>query len=144
MGEASSVIGSMVMIDDDETDQYLYRRIIERSGLVATLNFFSLAEDALAHLRRNDRPRVDLITLDINMPRMDGFEFLDQAQAEFGPRFERSVVVLLTTSLNPADRSRALAFPMGRDILNKPLTSQNVATLADVCREATDLSEQSA
>ncbi|MEM6573033.1 MAG: response regulator [Pseudomonadota bacterium] len=144
MGEAPSVIGSMVMIDDDETDQYLYRRIIERSGLVATLNFFSLAEDALAYLRRKDRPRVDLITLDINMPRMDGFEFLDQAQAEFGTRFEHSVVVLLTTSLNPADRSRALAYPMVRDILNKPLTSQNVATLAEVCREEAYVSEQSA
>ena len=107
-------------------DQKLYRRIIERSGLVEDLQQFTLAEDALEYLRRMDRPKIDAILLDIRMPRMDGFEFLDAATAEFGQTFTRIAVIMLTTSASEADKQRASEYGFVRDYITKPLLIEHL------------------
>lgn len=124
-------IRTLMMIDDNQIDQMIYDRIIKRSGLVETVISFSMAENALAHLAANPDDRPDIILLDINMPKMDGFEFLEAAEKAFGADF-CVVVVMLTTSLNPRDKERANAFQMVKSYLGKPLTIdslQEIATL---------------
>lgn len=118
----STATRHLMIIDDDQVDQYLYKRIIKRSGVFTSTIMFSLATDALEHLRRTDREKIDLILLDINMPRMDGFEFLEVATKEFGEDLGSSIVVMMTTSLAPSDIERAKSFSVVADILNKPLT----------------------
>ena len=112
----------LMIIDDDQIDQYLYKRIIKRSGVFTSTVMFSLATEALEYLRRSDRDNIDLIVLDINMPIMDGFEFLEAATEEFGENLGSSIVVMMTTSLAPRDIERAKSFSVVADILNKPLT----------------------
>ena len=63
-------------IDDELIDQKLVRRILERSAMVGEVLTYQMAVDALAHLRQFDTPPVEVIFLDINMPRMSGFESL--------------------------------------------------------------------
>jgi CheY-like chemotaxis protein len=92
---------------------------------------FSLASDALDYLRRTDREKIDLIVLDINMPRMDGFEFLELATEEFGEDMGNSIVVMMTTSLAPSDIERAKSFSVVADILNKPLTVEMMQNWQD-------------
>lgn len=116
-------IGKLMMIDDNEVDQMLYKRIVGRSGLVGELLNFLDAADALTYLRDQANTPPDLILLDINMPGMDGFGFLDAVTAEFGPAFA-PVIVMLTTSLDPADAKRANAYDIVRDFQNKPLTRE--------------------
>jgi len=118
-----SKIGSLMLIDDDLIDQKMYRRMIERSGLVDQLTCFSLAEQALAHLQANPRALPDVILLDINMPRMDGFEFLEAVDRIFGADFT-VVVVMLTTSLDPGDVDRAGRFDVVKKYIDKPLTQR--------------------
>ncbi|MEM0942529.1 MAG: response regulator [Pseudomonadota bacterium] len=119
-------IPHLMLIDDERLDRMLYGRVIERSGLVGETHSFALAEDALDFLRRPDRPQIDAILLDINMPRMTGFDFLDTAVAEFGSSFARVVVVMLTTSMAPQDRERAGRYQAVKDFLNKPLTIEQL------------------
>lgn len=121
----------LMIIDDDPVDQYLYKRIIDRSGVFTSTVMFSLATDALEYLRRTDREQVDLIVLDINMPRMDGFEFIEAATKEFGENLGSSIVVMLTTSLAPRDIERAKSFSVVADILNKPLTVEMLQAWPD-------------
>lgn len=118
----SAPIRNLMIIDDDQVDQYLHKRIIKRSGVFTSTIMFSLATDALEHLRKTDREDIDLIVLDINMPRMDGFEFLEVATKEFGEQLGSSIVVMMTTALAPRDIERAKSFCVVADILNKPLT----------------------
>ena len=118
-------ICSMMLIDDNPVDQLLYRRMIARSGRVNELLDFLSADDAIAHMRANPALRPDVIFLDINMPRTDGFDFLEAVST--GVDSDKvPIVVMLTSSLNPKDERRAKDFPMVREFLRKPLKPQDV------------------
>ncbi|MEO1536383.1 MAG: response regulator [Pseudomonadota bacterium] len=117
-------IGILVAIDDREFDLMMNERIVMRSGLVNEFRGFLDAREAMEFLRQTDHPPVDAILLNINMPLMDGFEFLEMATAEFGDAFARIVVLMLTTSLVQRDRERAMQFAAVKEFSNKPLKVQ--------------------
>ncbi|WP_424978555.1 response regulator [Leisingera sp. S232] len=124
-----------IIIDDDEVDQRIYRRVMDRSGLVDNVMCFTYADEALAHLIAHPDLEVDVIFLDINMPRMNGFEFLDAAMQEFGSAFARMVVVMLTTSLHPEDEQRAKGMEVVKEFIRKPLTVEHVAEVAKLLEQ---------
>jgi response regulator RpfG family c-di-GMP phosphodiesterase len=123
-------------IDDETVDLMLSERALRRSGAFARILKFPVAEDALAHLRAHPEERVDVIFLDVNMPRMNGFEFLEAATGEFGPDFARHVVIMLTTSLHHADVDRAKSLRVIRDYLSKPLSVEEAVRLAELVRSS--------
>lgn len=127
-------IDTLMLIDDSSFDQMIYRRISDKSGLVRNLIQFLDATEALAHLADPANTWPDLILLDINMPQMDGFEFLEAATEKFGVDL-CPIVVMLTTSLNPKDEQRAKSYDVVRDFLNKPLTHDQLHALCSLVRD---------
>jgi CheY-like chemotaxis protein len=128
-------IGSIMLIDDNEIDQRLCKRLIDRSGFVGEFIGFLSAEEALEYLRDSDLPAVDAILLDVNMPRMDGFEFLEAATHELGDRFAKIVIMMLTTSLDPRDQERARRLSVVNEFCHKPLEMKYLEKLADNLRD---------
>jgi len=123
-------IGTILLIDDNAIDQRLCQRLIERSGLVGRFIGFLSAEEALTAFKENRLSDIDAILLDVNMPRMNGFDFLEAATRDLDASFARLVVMMLTTSLDPADQARARQFPVVKDYCSKPLTIDYLQTLA--------------
>lgn len=121
-------IDALMIIDDNSFDQMMYKRIVEKSGRVRELIQYVEAEKALEHLLDGTREQPDLILLDINMPRMNGFEFLEAATARIGADL-CPIIVMLTTSLHPGDEARARSFDVVHDFMNKPLTQAMLQTL---------------
>ncbi|MEL6478783.1 MAG: response regulator [Pseudomonadota bacterium] len=131
----TETISTAMLVDDEEIDQKMYRRIIQRSEIVENVHVFKYADTALDFLKDGEVDNVDVIFLDINMPRMNGFEFLEAATRELGEDFAKIVIVMLTTSLDPKDRARAAEFEVVRDFINKPLTIDHVRHAAMLLRE---------
>ena len=123
---------TIMLVDDDETDQLIYKRVIARAGSPGEVISFYYADEALDFLKRDDRQKVDVILLDINLPRMNGFEFLEAATKELGGRLAEIVIVVLTTSLNPNDRERAGEFDVVKSFINKPLTVDDVKSVVEI------------
>ncbi len=121
-------IKTLMLIDDNSVDHLMYKRIIQKSGLVQTYLPFQEATKALDYLRSGTAPQPDVILLDINMPVMNGFDFLDATTQEFGADF-CVIIVMLTTSLDPRDRDRVKSYDAVKRFLNKPLTKALLAEL---------------
>ncbi len=133
LAKEKNVLLTAVCVDDSEFDRKLHDRVLRRSGAFGEMYHFPSGEDALVHLR-NTPQMPDVIFLDVNMPIMSGFDFLQAATEEFGDGFTSRVVIMLTTSLNPEDRKRAEAFKVVRDFLNKPLTVEEAKDVAMATR----------
>ncbi|SMB81456.1 response regulator receiver protein [Hymenobacter roseosalivarius DSM 11622] len=123
----------VLLVDDDETTNYLNRLLLERLGVAARILVAPNGRQALdllpEHCPEPGAPTCPvLILLDINMPVMNGFEFLE-AYAQLPPaRRGASVVLMLTTSLNPRDAERLRTLPVAGTIA-KPLSKAKVAQL---------------
>lgn len=115
-------------VDDSVFDLKLNERVLTRSEAFDQILQFASGIDALAYMRENPKP--DVIFLDVNMPMMDGFDFLEAATQEFGETFTCRVVIMLTSSLNPNDRARAERFEAVRAFLSKPLTVDGARDVA--------------
>lgn len=125
-------LGRIMLVDDDTFDIMMYKRIIARSGLVDEIVSFASAEEALAYLLDPESPGVELILLDINMPIMTGFDFMEAASKALGPDFGIPVVMMLTTSISERDRDRAATFSPIKAYLNKPLDPEHLANAAEI------------
>ncbi len=130
-------IHTLMLIDDSSFDQMIGRRITEKSGLVRNLLQFVDATEALDDLSDPSTRKPDLILLDVNMPKMDGFEFLEKATERFGVDL-CPIVVMLTTSLCPKDEERAKSHKIVHDFLNKPLTQDHLRGLCDLVMQRAD------
>ncbi|EHR70365.1 response regulator with CheY-like receiver, AAA-type ATPase, and DNA-binding domains [Burkholderiales bacterium JOSHI_001] len=111
----------VMLIDDNDADLLYTRIVLERSGAAQEVLAFESARDALAALSARPGPDVDLILLDINMPGMNGFDFLRSYEQLPPAQRGQAVVVMLTSSPDPADRERAASFGSVKDYVVKPL-----------------------
>lgn len=116
----------VLLIDDSEADRLFTRIVLERSGAVESVAGYESAKEALQDLA-SGAVQADLILLDINMPGMNGFEFLEAYHqlpgscAMSAPQHKPSAVVMLTSSPDPADRARALQHPCVKGYVTKPI-----------------------
>ena len=118
-------LGRIMVIDDEEFDRLIYDRVIKRSGLVEEVISLSDAEEALAYLRDATNPEVHIILLDVNMPGMSGIDFLDAAQ-DMLRAASIPVVIMLTTPLAPAMRTRAAQHDVIVDYFMKPFRADHL------------------
>lgn len=126
----SARYGKVLLIDDNTLDNFINKKILESNGFAETVTAFSSATDALAYLKKataSDLP--DIIFLDINMPVMDGFQFLDAFNDLSEEHHTHCRVIMLSTSESFKDLNRANKNRFVKKFLNKPLTAQVVQAI---------------
>lgn len=125
-------LDTVLLIDDDFLTNYLHRKIISKSEINAPVEVANNGKEGIDILLAlndtlNDKSALVLIFLDLNMPIMDGWSFLEIFK-EIQPRLNYSNnLYILSSSINPDDRARAKKDSQVLDYFSKPLT---VATLA--------------
>jgi CheY-like chemotaxis protein len=114
---------NVLLIDDDPDDNLIHTAVLEESGLCKEISTFESATDAYDFFATMDTGSFpDLVFLDINMPKMNGFEFLDKIRSEIKHKVEDVIFIMLTTSLNPDDREKAFSYDIIWYYQIKPLT----------------------
>jgi CheY-like chemotaxis protein len=125
----STQLNCILLIDDDEPTNFLNKMTLEQAGCTRHIRIARSGQEALDYLqccggeRTDEYPRPDLIFLDINMPAMDGWEFLEHYRLLPADRKADIILIMLTTSLNPDDEIRTRTIPEVAGFENKPLNN---------------------
>jgi len=114
----------ILLVDDNPDDNFFHQIILERMDIVNRIDVVVNGLEALQYLKREKQTPPELIFLDINMPKMNGWEFLEQYKHLDAKQKARVVIMILTTSENPADIRRAKEIEEVTGFETKPLSEK--------------------
>jgi CheY-like chemotaxis protein len=123
-----------MLIDDNEHDNFFHEREIKKIDSDTYVIAKQSGKEALEYLKsKKDETDMqpDLIFLDINMPGMNGWEFLEEYNKLDKEIQSRVIVVMLTTSDNPDDSMKAKTWSFVSDYITKPLTKERLKDIID-------------
>lgn len=119
----------ILLVDDDEITLMVSERFILKSGISASIKKFLNGKEAFDYLVVLDHAEDCLVLLDINMPVMNGWAFLDAISKN--DRLSSVDVVILSSSVSDADKQHAATFPQVKRYLEKPVSSAMFERLKD-------------
>lgn len=129
-----SLFKSVLLIDDDSITNLLNEKIILKNEFADSVSKFTNAEIALHSLKeivqaadRNNFP--DAIFLDINMPEMDGWEFLEQLLLLPDFHALKCKVIMLSSSIDIADFQKSVSYSLITNFISKPLTPDKLRAI---------------
>jgi len=126
---------TVMLIDDNEIDNLINQKMIEAASITQNIYTHTGAKSAIEFLKNMERLDVaekvlpDIIFLDIDMPLMDGFQFLDEFEKLTNVVKKKCKIVMLTSSINPQDFSRSKRYDNVKLYINKPLSHDSIIKL---------------
>ena len=124
----------VLIIDDDHASNFITRMILEESGYIRNIQIAESGMEALEYLKatkKHDDVLPDLILLDINMPGMDGWEFIEEYKKLGKELQSKIIVIMLTTSDNPDHQMLAKTHDLVAGFRTKPLTKDMLENIVN-------------
>ncbi|RSK50357.1 response regulator [Hymenobacter rigui] len=128
-------ISCVLLVDDDQTTNFLNQLLLRKMAVTDHIITAQDGQEALTLLTQNCQPRKPtcpmLILLDVNMPGMNGIQFLEEYQQLPLAEQKAIVIVMLTTSLHPRDVQRVEQLHAVSGFVSKPLTAEKMQTILE-------------
>ena len=131
-------VNCILLVDDNPADNEFHKIIIEEANICDHVHIVVNGQQALDYLLKSGEPNQSedfplpaIIYLDINMPGMSGFEFLAEYHKLDENLKSKVMIVMLTTSLNPDDRIRAMTDKEVTEFETKPLTVEMLQEIVE-------------
>lgn len=128
-------IKSIMLVDDNDVDRFITQKVIESLNFVEQILPFSTAREALNYLKLIEDMDVyqgvfppQIILLDINMPVMDGFAFLDEFDELKTAKQKSILIFMLSSSINHDEIKKANNNKYVSGLISKPLTTAELIT----------------
>ncbi|MDW3193688.1 MAG: response regulator [Cytophagales bacterium] len=121
-------LNSFLIIDDEEANEFITRTFLERANCVEEIVSVNDPRDGLSVLERNEMPEV--IIVDINMPGMNAWRFLEEARKVMG-NGSFPFVVILSSSVSIEDKEAAASHQDVKMFVSKPLNPDKVNEILD-------------
>jgi CheY-like chemotaxis protein len=123
---------SFIIIDDTELDHFIARKMITNANRDFKVKSFLDAQQALDYIVTDEHDsviKVILIFLDIYMPLMNGFEFVEEFEKLDQAIQDKYYIVALTSSIEVSDINRISSYPVVREKITKPLMADDIRVL---------------
>lgn len=129
----SKKIPNLWIIDDDPMSSFYIKRLAELGELANIITIYNTAQgaiDYLLHHKKSAEHLPDIILLDIYMPEVDGWEFLNQLKKIEDQLTKKAAIYIISSSSHPRDLDRAAALPIVRHYFQKPVTLEVLRKVA--------------
>ncbi len=122
---------NFIVVDDSKLDCFIAEKIITNSGRCESVKVFQQATHALEHIKAAGQAMTTVVFVDIQMPVMNGFEFVENFEALPDNLKQNYHIYMLSSSINENDIARVKGYASVRHFLNKPLTNDTIKAVLE-------------
>ncbi len=133
---------SIWVIDDDQIYQMIIKKLIKRADVFEEQSYYKCTYQVFEDLENSEIFLPDIILLDINMPGMDGWQFIEKLRSAYPDLLTRTSIYIVSSSIAYSDKERAEKIPEIISFLSKPITVENLREIAEVANKKTRCGNQ--
>jgi CheY-like chemotaxis protein len=127
------MLNIILCVDDDPITLMLFKMVISRASFSNEIATAKNGEEALKYFdsikKTNSINNTQLVFLDLNMPLMDGWGFLDSFSTSEYAEFHNTKIIILSSTIDPEDLEKSKKYPMVIDFISKPITIKMLESL---------------
>lgn len=114
----------VLFIDDDEIQSFIVSNLFRRASIEVNLQSFLNGKEAIDYLEScSPEAFPEFVFVDLNMPVMDGFEFISRFEKKFSAKFNSTKVYVLSSSIRDDDKEKTMAYSFVKDFISKPISA---------------------
>lgn len=129
------MLETVLCVDDDPITLMLCKKVIVKANFGKEIIFAQNGQEALElfdKIKTENNQVPQLIFLDLNMPVMNGWDFIEKFSMNKVKEFENTKIIILSSTIDPADFNRAKQYGVVSHFLSKPITVEMLENLKEI------------